>query len=260
MIHKKFDYPLIVGDSHAYCCTEVFGMATATFEDRVESILHVTRNDLVAAEYLMVNSKHDFFQAVKRQDGNIQLSIAPQISSYLRENSEKFSCVLLSLNGNTHNASFMIERDRLFDFWDPKIPELQTNRQIVPRVAVYNLFAQRLHLWVAKAALLKKILPASNFYIIPAPPQIPSIEHISKNPEIFDFTKQKLQPAVFRKKIHSVFLEAQKRMADAVGGTMLLSTPSLIDEDGFLKEEYWHGCTHASPAYYKKLLSEYAGN
>lgn len=112
---------------------------------------------------------------------------------------------------------------------------------------------------MARAQLLKKILSSKPFFVLPAPPPIRSEEHIYGHPEIFDFNKHRLQPALFRLKLHTAFVEAQSQIAKAVNGQMLMPPAWALDSEGFLAEDFWFGCTHASPNYYKKLFSELSG-
>lgn len=247
---------LIIGDSHAYYAAEALGSFIGTWDDRIDKPLKIECASGERGEYLMMNSKYDFFKTLKGGDGQLVLRIDQHIADHLRTNSSNYKCVVLSLNGNIHNANFMIERGAPFDFWDSKQPLLVKGRQLLPRSSIFDFFAQRLHLTVARAQLLKRILPDTPFLVLPAPPPIPSAEHIYGHPEIFDFKVHKLQPAEFRLKVHSVFVEAQTQIAKAVNGQMLMPPPWALDSAGFLAEEYWHGCTHATPAYYSRLFNE----
>lgn len=248
--------PLIIGDSHACVAAQGIGSISATFDDCVDKPLEIKNSSGIRGEYLMLNSKYDFFKTFKAIDGQLVLKIDQHIADHLRSNSPSFKCVVLSLNGNIHNANFMIERGATFDFFDAKHPSLVKNRQIVPRSSIFDFFSQRLHLTVARAQLLKKILPNTPFFVLPAPPPIPSAEHIYGHPEIFDFKVHRLQPAEFRLKIHSVFVEAQTQIAKSVNGQMLPTPSWALTSNGFLAEEFWNGCTHANPAYYKRLFNE----
>lgn len=248
--------PLIVGDSHAYYASEALGTFSGKWDDHVDKPLTISCTTGERGEYLMLNSKYDFFKSFKTVNGQLVLKIDQPIADHLRNNATKYKCVVLSLNGNIHNANFMIERGAPFDFFDAKHPTLVKNRQIVPRSSVFDFFAQRLHITVARAQLLKMILPNTPFFVLPAPPPIPSAEHIYGHPEIFDFKVHKLQPAEFRLKIHAVFVEAQTQIARAVSGQMLYPPSWSLETQGFLAEEFWHGCTHANPAYYTRLFNE----
>lgn len=249
-------YPLIIGDSHACYAAESLGTLNGTWDDHVDKPLVISNSSCIRGEYLMLNSKYDFFKTLKGVDGQLVLNIDKHIADHMRTNQSNYKCVVLSLNGNIHNANFMIERALRFDFWDATYPTLMKNRQLVPRSSIFDFFTQRLRLTVARAQLLKKILPNTSFFVLPAPPPIPSAEHIYRHPEIFDFKVHKLQPAEFRLKIHAVFVEAQTQIASAVNGQMLRPPSRALDSQGFLAKEFWHGCTHANPAYYSRLFDE----
>lgn len=108
-----FSYPLLLGDSHANRAAEGLGNFDEAWDECVDKPLSISDTSGKRGEYLMLNNKHDFFKVVRATDGSLVVSIDQHIADGLRQNANNYSSVVLSLDGNVHNANFMIERPPL---------------------------------------------------------------------------------------------------------------------------------------------------
>ena len=56
--------------------------------------------------------------------------------------------------------------------------------------------------------------------------------------------------------IYNLYLEIVRGFCAREGLRLLEPPPEHRDDEGFLREPFWDGCTHAAPAYYGGIVSE----
>lgn len=247
--------PLIIGESHAFYLANAYG-ELGVFDEvaQTEAVtpLQVLQQGDMVAEMFPVFSRTPFFA-----NNSSEMWIDEKVAPALAHAKEKWSYGLISLEGNIHNAHFMLAGDRPFDFLDPDFAyEFAPNRQIVPRSAVSSFFERALVNLTPKLQLLKAALPGLDLYFVAPPPPIPSEEHIRNFPEIFNFEHSELNQALIRLKIYKVYVATLAACCARQNVSFLRPPPECVDERGFLREAFWNHCTHARPDYYRFITTE----
>ncbi|MDP3767730.1 MAG: hypothetical protein Q8S13_06920, partial [Dehalococcoidia bacterium] len=97
--------------------------------------------------------------------------------------------------------------------------------------------------------------PEAELHFLPPPP-IPSEAHIRQNREVFDFESRGVEAASVRLKLYALYMENLRAFCAKTRIRLIPPVPEHQDENGFLLEPYWAGCTHAQAAYYDGIVSE----
>ena len=130
------------------------------------------------------------------------------------------------------------------------VPGEGSLEQAVIRAAVADMIAKSS---LSTQALARELPKARKLYLS-IPPPIPSEEHIRKFPEIFDFKTHGIEDPVIRLKIHRVQMQLMRDLCAASGIAYVDTSPGKTDDQGYLQEAYWDGCTHASVDYYRDIV------
>lgn len=246
---------LIIGDSHGFFMAEHLGKFDAKWTDSIDSTLKVTNKEgLHAADLILLNGKLNFYSRWLH-DGIVFAEITPNFTEILKSyNNQSTTCFLLN-HGNKHNAKFMCTHSQPFDFFDPRFPDkLILGRQIIPISVIYKQLETEKPVIEVELQALKSNIPLALICFVAPPPPIPSEEHIKKFPEIFDFNIHTLEDKWVRLKIYKIYLELLTDICNGCGIKFLLPPSETLDEHGFLKENFWNACTHASSDYYEFVI------
>jgi hypothetical protein len=236
--------PIIIGDSHGFVMAHSYGQLPVLQGGPIKIPLEVKNDGVLVADYFMLGGKSQFN------------SIDEAFLDAILAAEHRWSYCALLIHGNDHNINFMLAGDRPFDFLDPTMPcAFVAGRQIIPRSVVLDFWRRHKPYVIQELQDLKGVLRDIEVIFIAPPPPIPSNEHIRSHPEVFNLTNAEINDPLVRLKIYRVYVEA---LLDACGesNTRVVTAPNqCIDSSGFLKEAFWNGCTHASPAYYKEIVS-----
>ena len=127
-------------------------------------------------------------------------------------------------------------------------------RQIIPRAVII----ERLKSWLINTekylAFLGGELNLAQRFLIAPPPPIPEEEHIRRYPEIFNFKVDVLENAMVRLKIYELYIDLVKLMCLRRGIHFVPAPNENRDQVGFLLQQYWNQCTHATPDYYGNVM------
>lgn len=245
--------PLILGDSHATHLALSLGQIDAQITpDNCGIFLDVHKNDAIVAEYVLSDHRRSIFRNFEDA-----AYLDPVFRDHLRDKSRQYSFCVLSLGNFFHN-DFFIKRDPVFDFYDKRVPIFFDSAQIIPRNVILDHFRQRLAFLTKWINALTAEIPKIEFFFLGCPPPISSDERINSLSEIDgglkDF-KVTANNKFIRLKCYHAFIQIQKEIAHFTKINFIDTSTHLVDEYGFLMEEYWHGCSHATPEYYSKLLA-----
>lgn len=254
--------PLIIGDSHAGYMALAFGAYAGGFEEVNQGLLiPVVAGGRMRAECVVINpNKTAFFTQQLAPDGQeLLIGIDPLFHGALASSAGRHQRVLVSLEGNTHNAMFMVASDPPFDFHDPRWPAVyQPDHQVVPREAVLQHFEVSARLLEVKLGLLRQhIGDAMPFFWVAPPPPIPSHQHIMAFPEGFRMSESGITHPWVRLKVYRAYVDRLAVAAERAGATVLRAPAACTDGDGFLLPAYWNHCTHATPGYYEALCAQH---
>lgn len=248
------NYSLIFGDSHAI----QFGMSLGSFDsefNRSIEFLDILDQSIKVGEFLLSHHLNNIF-LIQNSFEKVHVSLKPEFYIEFENRKHKYANCIISLDNNLHNFFFTVG-DNSFDFFDESTPHLTIGSRIVPKKNVIDFFHNQLALTSLKIQVIRKILPDTTIYFLECPPPIPSIQHIKRNPEALSDVDFEPSEKFFRLKIHKIFSKLQNDLSNSIDAKFIKSTPDLIDNDGFLLPQFWHGCTHANTSYYKILSTHY---
>lgn len=253
--------PLIIGDSHAGYMAKAFGDYAGGFEEINHGhAIPVVREGVTAAECIIINPHKTVFfsQRFEEEGRNLLIDIDPIFHAALQARRDRCPRVLLSLEGNSHNAQFMLQAEIPFDFHDPDSPDIyQPDHQVVPREVVLQHFDFSARLLGVKLGLLRQYLGDVPLYWFAPPPPIPSHEHIAAFPEGFRMAERGITHPWVRLKIYRAYVQTLAAVVQAQAAHAVLAPRSCTDEHGFLLQPYWNQCTHASPGFYSEACHLY---
>jgi hypothetical protein len=171
--------------------------------------------------------------------------------------------VVLSWNGNQHNARFIFAPEPLFDFVSPRFAglELAPGAEIVPHKVIKAHFAGSLAGLHALVDSLKQV-PGCRPVILGSPPPKETMDRLMSllvEGEYWralaqrmgvDPDRPRLMPASIRLKLWGVVQELMEELAVQHGVEFLPCPAAALDGRGFLKENCWaNDVTHANRRY-----------
>lgn len=244
--------PLIIGDSHGNQLAKSFGKHVGAWEDEVDRPLEVVHEGQVTAHFFLLTSKTHLFVS---PDGGRSILINPNYLAAINKASAGCASVTVAIEGNVHNWNFITEWIPHFDFFDPELPErLQAGVQIIPASVIDDFFNAYVPSIIARLELLKGVLAHLPHYFILPPPPIPSGAHIKKSWDEYTKKDSVIADKWLRLKIYKAYVRALKKCCDYAGFMAITPPGDKVDEDGFLREEYWMDATHATPGYYEDII------
>lgn len=206
-------------------------------------------------DYFVLNAKSSFFVRIQTEHGSV-IDVHPAMKQIISSQMSAYDCCLVSIDGNVHMAHFMCKNGTPFDFYEPRHPDfLGETRQVIPSKVVENFFMRGRSLLESKLRSLKDLLKNLPIYLVAPPPPIPSDEHIHEHSEIFNFSIQQLENPHFRLKIFYTYTRYLESLCREIGIFFLPPNQEGMDLEGFLRQEYWKGATHAETGYYSFLTS-----
>jgi hypothetical protein len=244
---------LIIGSSHALQFSAAIGDHSATHDGAQDSLIHITSRTGADNRLIYTAPKPRFMKFQKTDNNATKISFGSPIDEIRKYNTKK-SKVFLMIGGSEPCAYFFQRHSKPFDFFHPDVPQTDPRRQILPLAVMKSILSLLLSNASLAMEALARQLPLARKYCVSAPPPIPSEDHIRKFPEIFDFKTQEIEEKSIRLKIYKLYMEYMIDFSRRNSIDFIDSSTLNIDEEGFLKEEYWDGCTHASPHYYKDIV------
>ncbi len=172
-------------------------------------------------------------------------------------------------NGNEHNAMYFFRPSPEFDFLSRHVRQLKEDAQIVPQAAIAQRFQKNslnpLESWLTKLReagarkvvliggpapkrdnpRLRALLAGERFYA-------EHIERLGATPETVAITD-----SFVRLKLWRLLQDLNEQSARKCGAVYVGAPDETMDEDGFLKEDYWgRDITHANFAYGRLMLAK----
>jgi hypothetical protein len=244
---------LIIGSSHALLFAEAVGAHAGDVFGTKDTAIPITSASGNDNKLIYVMPQPGFVKLQRTPAGAIEAAFDAPIDEIRTYNSEA-SKVVFMVGGNEPAANFFYRNPRPFDLVYPGTPQAGPGRQILPLAVMKGVVADM----VAKSSLstqaLARELPKARKFYLSVPPPIPSEEHIRKFPEIFDFKTHGIEDPLIRLKIHRIQMQHMADLCAAYGITFVDTAVGKTDEQGFLQETYWDGCTHASVDYYRDIV------
>lgn len=245
---------LIIGSSHALCLARRLGKVNASsWQEASLDVLSIDAD----TQLLFATNRPSFLELTRDAQGRIGATFGPlmeKVRAFNREDAK----VVLSLGGNEHNIRFLQAAPKPFDFYHPSYPPTDPTRQILPTREMRAVLASLLERTLVVTRLIAAELPKARRFYLPPPPPIPSEDHIRKSPEIFDFSACGVEDAGVRLKIYNLYIEKVSAFCQANGLEFIAPVAENRDRDGFLREPFWEGNTHANADYYRAVVAEIA--
>ncbi len=172
-------------------------------------------------------------------------------------------------NGNEHNGLYFFRPTPEFDFVSRHVPQLKEDAQIVPQAAIAARLRQhslnQLETWLnrLREAGPKKLVqiggpppkrdnPQLRALLAGEPFYAEQIEKLGATPETVAITD-----SFVRLKLWRLLQDLNEETARKCGAVYVGAPEETMDDDGFLKEEYWsRDITHANPAYGRLMLTK----
>lgn len=158
--------------------------------------------------------------------------------------------IFSSFKGSEHSVVSMIKRPVTWDFLYGEM-KIEEGKAVVAYEDMLEVGKIRQTETILALRAMRVMRPHARIFHIAPPPPIRSSEWIASHPEIFGdlIAQYGLSSPAFRLKIYSFFLDVLEREL-AVFGVSLMRPPAAgVDEDGFLRNEFWSGATHANEGY-----------
>ena len=246
---------LLIGASHALYMAQALGAVEADLAQASAGAVPIAAPELEDRFKLLLLSPKTQFLSFARGPTGVQVAANESLLREVREHDRADAKVFMLINGNEHNARFMMQTQPGFDFVHPRVPGVIAGRQMLPLSLMRQIVAESLTLTQLTVAYLARTLPRAQKFFVAPPPPIPSEAHIRSQPEIFDFSRVKVEDARLRLKIYEVYLECLAQAVQPAGVTLLLPPPEHRDAQGFLAKPWWHMCTHATSDYYHAVYA-----
>ncbi len=172
-------------------------------------------------------------------------------------------------NGNEHNALYFFPPSPEFDFVSRHVPQLKEDAQIVPQAAIAARLRQnslnQLETWLnrLREAGPKKLVqiggpppkrdnPQLRALLAGEPFYAEQIEKLGATPETVAITD-----SFVRLKLWRLLQDLNEETARKCGAVYVGAPEETMDDDGFLKEEYWsRDITHANFSYGRLMLAK----
>lgn len=244
---------VIIGASHALNCAQALGTFHANWEQACTDLIPIDGFD-GQRHYFIYQTPQTPFLGFRRTAGAQPQPVIGPLFQRLRAFNRPDVELVLLVGGNEHSAAAFCEHDVPWDFHLTGDEELDPSRQVLALSAVRRLL--QLQMWMVEASLsviTREFTHTRRSYVCPPPP-IPSLDHIKKNPEVFDFERHPVAPARFRMKVYRVFVALLEQICRERSIAFLPPPAEACDADGFLIEAMWAGCTHAQPSFYSSLF------
>lgn len=250
---------LIIGASHALFMARALGAVEARYGQASAGTAAIAQDEFDADWRLLLLTPRTPFLQFTRTEQGLQVAANEALMAEVRSYDAPPSKVLMLINGNEHNARFMMEHAVPFDFFHPAVPGYVPGRQIVPRATVEAVVAEALTATRLTIAHLSRVLGRAARYVVAPPPPIACEAQIRRQPEIFDVAHARIEQPRVRLKIYEVYLECLARIAAQNGAAFVGPPAAHRDAEGFLLERYWYQATHANPDYYRSTMAVHAG-
>jgi hypothetical protein len=176
-----------------------------------------------------------------------------------KEKLDKNSHFISMLGGNDHNSIGLIEHPKRFDFLEPgqNVAEIEPDRDLIPYDALRAMLQQRLDSYLRWLSELAPVFAGKKLHLC-SPPPVPSDEHIRKFPDIFErILNRGVTPARIRAKLYNIHSDIFRECCLKLGVDFIPPPSNALDDDGFLRPEYWNSDpTHANLRYGRLLLKQ----
>jgi hypothetical protein len=246
---------LVIGSSHALHFSKAIGEYSATLDEAKNKLVRIESGSGNDNYLLYALPKPDFVHLQQIAGGSWEVNYDQPMDEIRKFNTAE-SKVIFMLGGNEPNGFFFYKSPKPFDFFHPGHPETDPRKQIVPLAEIRTIVNRLLFRATLSMRALAKQLPLAKRYYVAPPPPIPSDDHISSYPEIFDFKTHGIEDKNIRLKIYLLQVEIMSEVCKNNGLEFRGPIKSNMDEVGFLAEAYWEGCTHASAPYYADLVRD----
>lgn len=246
---------LILGSSHVLMFARAVGDFAADLEAAKRDTVRIESPRAVQNSLLFTTNRPAFVELKRAPNGEIVGEFGPLMGK-VRAFNRPDAKVILGIGGNEHNIRFLTADPRPFDFVHPSSPGVEPDRQIIPAREMAAVIRGLVERTLVVTRLIAAELPKAQLHYLPPPPPIPSDEHLRANREIFDFAGRGIEAATVRLKIHALYMEILQGFCAATGIRLIPPVTENQDDRGFLGKPYWQGATHATSAYYAKVVSD----
>ena len=246
---------LILGASHAMVLARQVGRFEGDWKVAVRDLIPIATHSGADTSLLFSTNNPTFLELKPGPGGEIAGAFGPLMDK-VRAFNRPGAKVVLGVGGNEHNIRFLAAHPQPFDVFHPVWPGVESGRQIIPRREMTAVMQAMLERTLTVTRLIAAELPLAERWYLPPPPPIPSEAHIRANTEGFFKFEGGVEAASVRLKLHAIYLEIVTGFCRANGLRLIPPAAGGQDDQGFLREPYWQGSTHATSDYYAGIVGE----
>lgn len=246
---------LILGSSHAMMLARAVGRFEGDWKTASSDPIRIETKSGAETHLLFSTNRPAFLELKPDTAGRIVGEFGP-VMDKIRAFNRPDARVVLGVGGNEHNIRFLTADARPFDFFHPSWPQIEPGRQVIPAREMSATLQGLLERTLTVTRILADELRQARLFYLPPPQPIASEAQIRKNPAIFDFGPHGVEAASVRLKIYRLYIETVAAFCAANGIAFLAPASDRQDAQGFLREPFWEGATHATSEYYDGIVSD----
>lgn len=246
---------IFFGASHTVAMAKCLGHFSATWDDVIDRPVPISDDQGECTGYLVMTSPKAKLFEHYLAEGQVQVRINDRFSAQLRALDSPDNLCYFAIGGNEHNSLFMVRHAQPFDFHDDRRPDqLIQGRQIVPRQVVEQRLRAALPHVERELRLASTLMPAVRKAFVMPPPPVPSEDYLLRYPEGFRFEGRGVEDRWVRLKIYDLYRQELAQICDRHHLALIGPPSECVDDEGFLRPEYWFEATHATPSYYRSIV------
>ncbi len=190
--------------------------------------------------------------ALQNKNGESRLS--ETLEQELKQHS---GAVFSMVGGAAHGILGMLVHPRRFDFVLPEEADLPLDpaAELLPFGAVRGLLESLTADYLALMTVLSNLCGDRFFHIESPPPYADASRMHSDIPwSMYPGMRQEISPAFFRYKLWRLHSRIVSDWCMSAGATFVPCPTETMDENGFMREQYYGDGAHANPAYGERVL------
>lgn len=223
---------------------------------------HTRALSKAAAQYYSDDSLYEYsihwMLTIKneKQRGDLSIEDACESIKKLAGN----DILAISLLGTTHNIIGLVKHNQPYWLFEPGSTKDEINPadEIIPRNAIWDMFERRTGT-SKRIEILKKCSSVRVFHIMPPPPKEDNEFISSKTSRYRDnnVADTGIAPPELRLRLWKIELQVLDKICKEWGITLLPPPIETLDDNGFLKQEFYaEDATHANSEYGALILKQ----
>jgi hypothetical protein len=165
------------------------------------------------------------------------------------------------IGGNQHAVYSTIQHPQPFDFFTPESGGVaESTAELIPYRALEDIFARGLRTGDGRSLeALRSGTVARVVHVLPPPPKRDNAHITNHHESSFaeDLPQHGVSPPELRLKFWNLQTRVLKQICGEFGIEIMLPPPATVDEDGFLRPEYYaRDATHGNWLYGERVIRE----